>query len=212
MPVQQFTKTGSKSTKKVTLPKEVFGLEVTDHGLLKQVYLAAQANGRVGSSNTKTRGEIRGGGRKPWRQKGTGRARVGSIRSPIWRGGGIVFGPRLVKNYHKKVNKNAKRRALAQALSIKASSNSLVAVEAFPEYKKTKEMAGFLDKIAGDSHGTLIITADTNENLKRSCNNLPEVQLVTAAYLSVPRVLDADLVVIESDAVKKLETLLGGKV
>lgn len=212
MPVQQFTKTGSKSTKKASLPKEVFGLEVSDHGLLKQAYLAAQSNGRVSSSSTKTRGEIRGGGRKPWRQKGTGRARVGSIRSPIWRGGGIVFGPKLIKNYHKKINKNAKKRALMQALSLKTTSNSLVVVESLPEYKKTKEMVSFLGKVAGDSRGTLIITAATNENLKRSCNNLSAVQIVTAAYLSVPRVLDADLIVIESAAVKKLETILGGKV
>lgn len=210
MTVVQYTKSGAKSTKKATLSKEVFGLEVKDHGLVKQVYLVAQADQRVGSSSSKTRGQIRGGGRKPWRQKGTGRARVGSIRSPIWRGGGIVFGPSLEKNYHKKINKSAKRRALAQALSLQAVDGALIVIEAMPEMDKTKDMAKFIDKIASDAHNVLIVTGGPTAALARSTGNLPGVRVVSAAYLSVPRVLDSDLIIIESAAVDQLEARIGG--
>lgn len=211
MSVAHFTKTGTKSTKKASLPKEVFGIEVKDHGLIKQVYLAAQSDQRVGSSSTKTRGQIRGGGRKPWRQKGTGRARAGSIRSPIWRGGGIVFGPSAHKNHHSKINKAAKRRALAQALSLQAADDALVVVETMPGIEKTKEMAEFIKKIVGDKRRVLIVAATVSKQLIRGAGNLPDVQLISAAYLSVPRVLDADVIVIEAEAIKKLEARIGGK-
>ena len=105
---------------KTTLPKSVFAVEVRNHELLKLAYDAYLANNRLASATTKQRGEVRGGGKKPWRQKGTGRARFGSIRNPIWRGGGIVFGPRGNENYTKKISKTSKRVALRQALTVKA--------------------------------------------------------------------------------------------
>jgi large subunit ribosomal protein L4 len=118
MAVATYTKSGSKATTAAVLDKSVFSLEVKNHDLLKQAYLAYLANGRINSAKTKKRGQVSGGGAKPWRQKGTGRARFGSSRNPIWRGGGIAFGPTGEENYSKKLNTTAKRKAIKQALSI----------------------------------------------------------------------------------------------
>ena len=107
-----------KTQTKATLPKEVFAVEVKNHELLKLAYDAYLSNSRLASATTKTRGEVRGGGKKPWKQKGTGRARFGSSRNPIWRGGGIVFGPRGNENYVKKISTAAKRQAIKQALTL----------------------------------------------------------------------------------------------
>ena len=116
-----------KTQAKTTLPKEVFAVDVNNHELLKLAYDAYLANNRTSAARTKTRGEISGGGKKPWRQKGTGRARFGSSRNPIWRGGGIVFGPRGNENYSKKLSTQAKRQAVKQALTLaeKAGKNAV---------------------------------------------------------------------------------------
>src|ERR1700686_3786197 len=112
MPVTTYTKTGNKATVAAKLDKSVFDVDVKNHDLLKQAYLAYLSNARVNLAVTKKRGDVRGGGRKPWRQKGTGRARFGSIRNPIWRGGGIIFGPTGQENYKRKLNTKAKRQAI----------------------------------------------------------------------------------------------------
>ena len=114
-----------KTQAKADLPKEVFAVEVKNHELLKLAYDAYLSNSRLASATTKTRGEVRGGGKKPWKQKGTGRARFGSSRNPIWRGGGIVFGPRGNENYSKKLTTQSKRIAVKQALTLASKANKV---------------------------------------------------------------------------------------
>src|SRR5690606_27525832 len=128
---------------KTTLPKEVFAVSVENHELLKLAYDAYLANNRTSSATTKTRGLVRGGGKKPWKQKGTGRARFGSSRNPIWRGGGVVFGPLGNENYTKKLSTNAKRTAVKQALTL-ANKAKKVAVVDVKTTGKTSEVAKFL--------------------------------------------------------------------
>ena len=142
MSVASFTKTGSKSTAKVELPENVFSEDIQSHQLLKDTYVAYLSNGRTINAHVKTRGEVRGGGKKPWKQKGTGRARHGSIRSPIWRGGGITFGPTDDRNFTKKINKKAKQKALRQALTLAAEQNAIMVIEDFTVKEgKTKEIS-----------------------------------------------------------------------
>src|SRR5271154_4341636 len=129
MAVATFTTAGAKATTAAKLDKAVFGVEITNHELLKAAYVAYLANGRGNNAVTKTRGLVSGGGKKPWRQKGTGRARFGSSRNPIWRGGGITFGPTGEENYTKQLNVKAKRLAIRQALSLSSASNKVVVIE-----------------------------------------------------------------------------------
>src|ERR1700761_3330085 len=129
MAVATYTKTGTKATTPAKLDKAVFGVEAKNHDLLKQAYTSYLANGRENLAVTKTRGLVRGGGKKPWKQKGTGRARFGSSRGPIWRGGGITFGPTGQENYSKQMNTKAKRQAIRQALSDAATTNKIVVIE-----------------------------------------------------------------------------------
>src|SRR5580692_7277238 len=131
MAVATYTAAGAKATTPAKLNKAVFGVEVTSHELLKAAYTAYLGNSRPNLAVTKTRGLVRGGGKKPWKQKGTGRARFGSSRNPIWRGGGIVFGPTGQENYTKGLNLKAKRQALRQALSLAASEGRIKVIETF---------------------------------------------------------------------------------
>ncbi len=205
-----YTKSGAASTSKVTLPKTVFDKVPTSHDLLQQVYVAYLANGRENLAITKLRGEVSGGGRKPWKQKGTGRARAGSIRSPLWRGGGITFGPTGNENYTKKVNKSAKRSALRQALSIALSEGALVVIDSL-EVKdgKTKEFVKLQQKM-GFEGKVLLVVDEISSTLKRATNNLPKVNLIRTKHLSVFDVLNADTIVVEKSAIATLETWLGG--
>ena len=148
---------------KTTLPKSVFAVEVRNHELLKLAYDSYLANNRLASATTKQRGEVRGGGKKPWRQKGTGRARFGSIRNPIWRGGGIVFGPRGNENYTKKISKTSKRVALRQALTVKADK---VLVADIKTTGKTAEVAKFLKE--NKLNRRVLIVAEKTDELIRS--------------------------------------------
>src|SRR5690242_10338780 len=139
----------AETTKKAVstaLPKEVFAVEVENHELLKLAYDAFLANNRLASATTKQRGEVSGGGKKPWRQKGTGRARFGSSRNPIWRKGGIVFGPLGNENYKVTVPTNAKRVALRQALTLAAKANEITTVDDIKVAGKTKDMIAFLNE------------------------------------------------------------------
>jgi large subunit ribosomal protein L4 len=207
MPVQSFTKNGTLSTSAIKLPKDIFEIEVKNHELLRQVYVAEQANRRVNLAFTKTRGEVRGGGRKPWRQKGTGRARFGSIRNPIWRGGGIVFGPRAVENYSKKVNRGAKVKALKQALTLAHTQNRISIIEAMPTTGKTKDSAGLIKKIQL-SRG-LIIVDELTPDIKRATKNIPTIEVIAASHLSTSHVLNSQQLLFEKKALdslaKKLE-------
>ena len=191
---------------KTTLPKSVFAVEVRNHELLKLAYDAYLANNRLASATTKQRGEVRGGGKKPWRQKGTGRARFGSIRNPIWRGGGIVFGPRGNENYTKKISKTSKRVALRQALTVKADK---VLVGEINTTGKTAEVAKFLKE--NNLNRRVLIVAEKTDELIRATNNISEALLVSPMYLNVFDILNADHIVIAPKAIETIESWLGGE-
>lgn len=208
MAVPTYTKTGNKATTTAKLPTSVFAVENVNHDLIKQAYVAYLANGRTNNARTLKRGEVRGGGKKPWKQKGTGRARFGSIRVPIWRGGGITFGPTGEENYTHKLPTNLKRTALRQALTVKAKNISVI--DKFDVKGKTSEAAKLLDKI-GASRNVLLVVTDKTDEIKRSTNNLPEVTLVTAKYLNVYDVINANHIVITPEALEVVNEWLGGK-
>ena len=191
---------------KTTLPKSVFAVEVRNHELLKLAYDAYLANNRLASATTKQRGEVRGGGKKPWRQKGTGRARFGSIRNPIWRGGGIVFGPRGNENYTKKISKTSKRVALRQALTVQADK---VLVAEIKTTGKTAEVAKFLKE--NKLNRRVLIVAEKTDELIRATNNISEALLVSPMYLNVFNILNADHIVIAPKAIEAIESWLGGE-
>ena len=191
---------------KTTLPKSVFAVEVRNHELLKLAYDAYLANNRLASATTKQRGEVRGGGKKPWRQKGTGRARFGSIRNPIWRGGGIVFGPRGNENYTKKISKTSKRVALRQALTVQADK---VLVADIKTTGKTTEVAKFLKE--NNLNRRVLIVAEKTDELIRATNNISEALLVSPMYLNVFDILNADHIVIAPKAIETIENWLGGE-
>lgn len=200
MAVATYTKTGSKATTPAKLDKNVFGVEVTSHDLLKSAYVAYMANGRDNLAVVKTRGLVRGGGKKPWKQKGTGRARFGSSRVPIWRGGGITFGPTGNENYSKQLNTKAKRLALRQALSL--SAGKVVVVEDIVSKEgKTAQLSAFLNKIDA-KRNVLIVVDNKTPELVRAAKNLQNVIVVSATYVNVYDVLNADCIVFTQTALK----------
>lgn len=195
-----YTKAGAKATAPAKLDKAVFGVSVENHELLKAAYVAYLGNGRQNSAVTKTRGLVRGGGRKPWRQKGTGRARFGSSRNPIWRGGGIVFGPTGQENYSKQLNVKAKRQAVRQALSLKADY-IIIIDDIVSKEGKTADMAKLLKKIGAERNILIVVEAKAPE-LVRATQNLGQVKLVSAQYVTVYDVLNADCIVFTAPALK----------
>ena len=200
----------AESTKpaKAALPKSVFEVDVPNHELLKLAYDAFLANSRQASATTKTRGEVRGGGKKPWKQKGTGRARFGSTRNPIWRHGGIVFGPRGNENYSKKLSKTSKHVALRQALTL-ANQDKKILVSDIKTTGKTTEVAKFLAaKKCSEKDRVLLVVDEKTPELMRATNNLANAFLVRAQYLSVYYILNADKIVITPAAVKAVEAWL----
>lgn len=208
MPVLSVYDTEGKKVDDLALSEEVFGAD-PNRPLLHQAVVAYLANQRTGTAFTKTRGEVRGGGRKPWRQKGTGRARHGSRRSPIWRKGGIVFGPRP-REYRIDLPKKAKRKALISALSAKVKAEEVRIVDRLelPE-PKTKELVGILDKL-GVAPKVLIVTADGDERVVRSARNLKGVKAISADSLNPYQILNARYMVITRAAAAKIEEALRG--
>lgn len=203
-----YTKAGAKAAAAAKLDKSVFGLEVKNHELLKSAYVAYLANGRTSAANTKTRGLVRGGGRKPWKQKGTGRARFGSSRNPIWRGGGIAFGPTGEENYSHKLHTSAKRTALRQALSLANDGKYLIVLEDFDaKTAKVAPTVKLLDKI-GAKGNTLLVLANKDESTDRATRNLQNIKVVQANYLNVYDLLNADTVVMTADALKAVHDWL----
>lgn len=194
------------TTQKTTLPKEVFAVDVKNHELLKLAYDAYLANNRTSAARTLTRGEVRGGGKKPWRQKGTGRARFGSSRNPIWRGGGIVFGPRGNENYSKKLSTQAKRQAVRQALTLADKAKKIHVLDV-KTTGKTAEVVKFLadNKF---TRNTLLVVDEKTPAIIRATNNLQNVLLVSTKYLSVYHVLNADHIVLSPASVPTLKSWL----
>ncbi len=195
----------STSTR-TSLPKSVFAVDVPNHELLKLAYDSYLAGSRQASATTLKRGQVRGGGKKPWRQKGTGRARFGSIRNPIWRGGGVVFGPSGEENYTKRLSKTSKRVAVRQALTV-ANQAKKVSVLDVKATGKTADMAKLLKTNKLDRR-VLLVVDDKTPELVRATNNLQEVKLVRANYLNVFDILNADHIVFNKAAVKATEAWL----
>ena len=190
--------------KEVVLPKVVFEQKMNED-LVHQAVMVEQANQRIPIAHTKTRGEVSGSGVKPWRQKGTGRARVGSIRSPIWRGGGIVFGPRKDRDFHKKINQKMKRKALAIVLSGKVRDKELRILDSLSlSEPKTKLMVAILKKM-GIKESTLILTSEVNLNLIQSCRNLPKIEVRLARQVTPLNILRFKNLLVLEPAIKVLE-------
>lgn len=197
-----YTKAGTKATTPVKLDKAVFGVVPENHELVKSAYVNYLANSRENLAVVKTRGLVRGGGKKPWKQKGTGRARFGSSRVPIWRGGGITFGPTGQENYSKSMNTKAKRLAIHQALSLSSDANKVVVIEdVVSKDGKTAEIAKLLKKI--DANKSVLLVVETKyDELVRACQNLQGVTLVSSHYVNVYDVLNADKVIFTQSALK----------
>ncbi|HEX5395148.1 MAG TPA: 50S ribosomal protein L4 [Candidatus Saccharimonadales bacterium] len=206
MAVESFTKAGAKASAPIKLDKSVFGLKVDDHGLLKEAYLAYLANGRTNLAKAKKRGQVRGGGAKPWRQKGTGRARVGSSRNPLWTGGGVAFGPTGDENYTKRLTTRSKRLALRQALSMAADDGRIKLIDSLVVADgKAKSAAGLLAKLKCGSR-TLLVVDQKERLLERATANLSGCSVVSANYLNVFDIMNADSIVITK---KSLEVING---
>lgn len=202
MAIATYTKSGNKATTAAKLDAAVFGVAPENHELLKQAYVTYLANGRDNLAVSKKRGEVRGGGRKPWKQKGTGRARFGSSRNPIWRGGGIAFGPTGDENYSMKMNVKAKRTAIRQALSMAANEGRIIVLEEFAvKDGKTADAAKLLGKV-GATGKTLIVVDTKSAETINATSNLQNVKLVAATYVNVFDVVNADQILVTTKALQ----------
>jgi large subunit ribosomal protein L4 len=209
--ISTFTKVGAKSTTSAKLPKEVFEIEVKNHELVKAAYVAYLANGRQNNAKVKNRGEVSGGGKKPWRQKGTGRARFGSSRVPIWRGGGITHGPTGYETYSHNMSTGDKRLALRQALTLKTEAGNVSVIESL-EIKtgKTKELATLLTKV-GVTRNALIVVHEKDASFDRASSNIGNIKVVRARSLNVFDVMNADTILFATKSLDEVAEWLGGK-
>lgn len=202
MPTVALYNINGEQVGELALKDEVFGVEVHE-SVLHDAVVMQLASRRLGTHDTKTRAEVSGGGRKPWRQKGTGRARHGTIRSPIWRGGGIVFGPHP-RDYAYRLPKKVRRLALKSALSAKVNAGELLILDELKmDQPKTRDMARILNNLKVDD--ALLVTADRDEMVEKSARNIPNIKPLTATGLNVYDILSYDKLVITRDAVAKVE-------
>src|SRR3989344_2315083 len=202
-----------KETGNVTLPESVFGAR-KNNSLVHQVVISMQSNMRSGTAHTKGRGDVRGGGKKPWQQKGTGRARHGSIRSPIWKGGGVTHGPQKEKVYEKKINKKMARRALWSGLSAKARDREILVIDdvKFPE-AKTKAAAVMFRKFSGreefsnieKGNGVLVLLSGKDTAARRALRNLPYVGVEEARNLNMHTALQYRYILFPKSALETLK-------
>ncbi len=205
--VAVMSKSGQKSGE-VSLPADLFGIEPNEHVMYEAVR-AYLANQRTGTACTRGRSEVSGGGRKPWRQKGTGRARIGSSRVPHWTGGGVAFGPRP-RDLTMRLPKKIKRLALRSALSTRASEGQIRVVEDFDLPKvSTKEMASFLSAIGIGEAKTLLILKDPDEKMLLSTRNIPRLEVTRARELTTYHLLWAETVVLTKSALGEVEEVFG---
>lgn len=189
----------------IQLNDEIFGIEPNE-SVVHEAVVMQLASLRRGTSSTKHRGEVRGGGRKPWKQKGTGRARAGTIRSPLWRGGSITFGPKP-RDFAYKIPKKKRRLALKSVLSSKAQNGEILVLDQLAfDAPKTKEMIKVLTALSAEK--ALVVTSEENMNVARSTSNIPGVLWVTAEGLNVYDVINHDKMIITQDAVAKAEEVL----
>ncbi|MDU2592260.1 MAG: 50S ribosomal protein L4 [Paeniclostridium sordellii] len=203
MPKLNILNVNGQNVGEIELAEAIFGVEVNEH-VLYEVVKNQLANKRQGTQSAKTRAEIRGGGRKPWKQKGTGRARQGSIRAVQWVGGGVAFAPKP-RNYRYTLPKKVRRLAMKSALSSKVQNNEIIVLDALTmEAPKTKEFAQILKNINA-SKKALVVTAEKDENVVKSARNIEGVQAATVNTINVYDILKYDTFVITTDAVKKVE-------
>lgn len=205
-----YSQTGEEKGE-VKLDPEIFGVGPIKAALIQQAVVAQMANSRPRVAHTKNRGEVRGGGKKPWRQKGTGRARHGSIRSPLWRGGGITFGPNADRHYDKKINKKMKRRATLMVLSDRAENKAIKVLETLElKAAKTKLLKEVLEKLKLEKY-TVIIIEKANPIIRRASQNLAKVKLLTINSLNIVDLLKGKNIVFTQDALKQLTVVFGKK-
>ena len=201
MPTVQVIDTSGKKIKEVKASDEIFAVPLKEH-LLYEAVINYRANQRQGTASTKTRGEVRGGGRKPWRQKGTGRARAGSTRSPIWKGGGTTFGPRP-RDYSYSLPKKAKKTALKSVLSMKLAEKQLLIVDALKlKEPKTKEFIALIKNLKLDS--ALIVDQHDNKNLFLAAQNVPKTKVIDVSQVTVYDVLNHNWLVLTKKAFDSL--------
>jgi len=206
MPKVALRNQSGENVGEISLADSVFAIEPNEQALF-DVVKAQRAAMRQGTHKAKNRSEVRGGGRKPWRQKGTGRARQGSIRSPQWVGGGVVFGP-TPRSYALKTNRKVRRLALKSALSLKVKEDGLIVLDNFTfEAPKTKVMVEVLKSLSVKTK-TLIVLPERNANVERSANNLPNVFVTTVDETSVYDIINSNVLITTQDAVKVLEEVL----
>lgn len=197
-----------ETVQKVELPAEIFEAPI-NKDLMHQAYVRQMANARLGTHSTKTRGEVSGGGKKPWKQKGTGRARQGSTRAPQWRGGGKVHTPKP-RSYRQAMPRQMRRAALRSALSVKAADAQIVVVdELVVESPKTKAMALTLAGLVGAGQSALILLGARNEPVEQSLRNLPHAKLLRAGYLNIRDLLGYDKVLLPLGALEIIQGYLG---
>ncbi|MBN8704374.1 MAG: 50S ribosomal protein L4 [Bacteroidetes bacterium] len=198
---------GKDSGKKIILPESIFAIEPNDHAIYMDVR-SIRANDHMGLHKVKSRREVRGGGKKPWRQKGRGTARSGSTRSGVWVGGGSIFGP-VPHDYIIGINKKMKRLAQRSALAYKASSASLIVVEEFSvDSPKTKSLVSILKNLSVSEKKVLVVTSSSDKNLYLSGRNLPLTSIKPVCDFSTYDVMNADILVMQENAIQGLERLV----
>ena len=194
-----------------TLDKDIFGLAVENHELVKLAYDAYLANSRSSHAKTLKRGEVRGGGKKPWKQKGTGRARFGSTRNPIWRHGGVAFGRTGEENFTKKISRSSKLLAVRQALSMKNADKAVMVLSAETKVDgKTKTAAKILKDLKLEGKYVLAVVSEKTPEVLRSTNNLADVKVVRSTYLNVFDIMNADVIVFSEAGLKATVKWLKG--
>lgn len=200
--------TAGEVVSSVELNEDIFGIE-PNQAVMHQALVRQQANARLGTVETKTRGQVRGGGRKPWRQKGTGRARQGSTRAPQWRGGGVVFGPHP-RSYAQSMPRKMRRLAVRSALSVKAAAKQLIVVDGLAGVEpKTKALVGVLENLRVGKSKALLVLSTKDIGAYKAANNLPNVKVILAPYLNVADLLRYDYTVVSLDALPIIHVILG---
>lgn len=206
MKIQVFNTKG-EAKEQYELPSEIFGISTNDT-LVHQVYRYQVLNTIYPVAHTKDRSEVRGGGKKPWKQKGTGRARHGSTRSPIWRTGGITFGPTSLKNFAISINKKMKRKALLMVLSSRVANNKFILLDDFTlSQMKTKNALSILNNLKLDSIKTLVVFDRKNKNIEKSFSNIPNVSLLPFDSLNLIDILKADTVLTDISSVESIKNI-----
>ncbi len=210
MQLEVYRKDGTLSGEKVTLSPEIFEIEPRQHAMYEAVK-AYLANQRQGTHKTKTRGEVAGSGKKLWKQKHTGRARMGSVRSPLWKGGGTIFGPQP-RDYSINLPENIKRVARKSALSLKVRESQLKIVEDFSfEVPKTRQMVDVLKALHLAGKKVLFLTDKSDEKIHQSGRNIPKVKILEAYKASTYEILNYDFLLVQKSAISVIENTFGGK-